>query len=90
MTYGTEAVVPIEISEPSFQTKQFNSDLNDQDLSLNLNILEITWDKAQIQMVANKKAVAQSYNIRVRVRRFQEGDLVFKKVMQKQGVFSPN
>ena len=41
-------------------------------------------------MVANQKAVARSCNVRVKVQHFQEGDLVLKKVMQKQGVFSPN
>ncbi len=57
---------------------------------MNLDILEIKCDKAQIQMVANQKAATQSYNSRVRLRRFREGDLVLKRVMPKQGVFSPN
>ena len=41
-------------------------------------------------MVENQKAIARSYNTRVKVGRFQEGNLVLKKIMQKQGVFSPN
>ena len=88
MTYGTEAVVPIEIGEPSFRTEQFDSDLNVEGLSLNL--LEIKCDNAQIRMVANQKAVARAYNTRVRIRRFHAGGLILKKIIQKQGVFSPN
>ena len=90
MTYGTEAVVLTEIGEPSFRTEQFNLDLNDEGPSLNLEILEIKHDQAQIRMVMNQKTVAISYNTRVKIQRFQEGDLVLKKIMQKQGVFSPN
>ena len=48
MTYVMEVVVPTEIGEPSFQAEQFNLDLNDEGLSLNLDILEIKHDKAQI------------------------------------------
>ena len=60
MIYGTEAVVPAEIGEPSFQTENFDPNLNDQGLSLNLDILEIRRDKAQIQMVANQRPATQS------------------------------
>lgn len=90
LTYGTEAVVLTEIGEPSFRTQQFDPDSNVEGLSLNLDTLEIRRDQAQLRMVANQKAAARSYNHRVRVRRFQSGDLVLRKVMQKQGVFSPN
>ncbi|KAL5577187.1 hypothetical protein UlMin_018886 [Ulmus minor] len=58
MTYGTEAVVPTEIGEPSFRTEQFDPDLNVEGLSLNLDLLEIKRDNAHIRMVANQKAVA--------------------------------
>ena len=90
MTYGTEAVVPTEIGEPSFRVEQFDPESNVEGLSLNLDLLEIKRDNAQIRMVANQKAVARAYNARVRIRRFRTGELVLKKIMQKSGVFSPN
>ena len=90
MTYGTEAVVPTEIGEPSFRVEQFDPESNVEGLSLNLDLLEIKRDNAQIRMVANQKAVARAYNARVRIQRFRTGDLVLKKIMQKSGVFSPN
>ena len=67
MTYETEAVVPTEIGEPSFRTEKFDLDLNVEGLSLNLDLLEIKRDNAQIQMVANQKAVAKSNNTRERI-----------------------
>ncbi|KAL5549671.1 hypothetical protein UlMin_004902 [Ulmus minor] len=48
MTYGTEAVVPTEIGEPSFRVEQFNPKSNVEGLSLNLDLLEIKRDNAQI------------------------------------------
>ena len=89
MTYGTEAVVPTEIGEPSFRTEEFDLDQNVEGLSLNLELLEIKRDNAQIRMVANQKAAARSYNTRVKVRRFQAGDLVLKKGNAKTRSFLP-
>ena len=90
MNYGMEVVVPIDIGKPLFWTKQFDPDLNIEGLSLNLDLFEIKRDNAQIRMVANQKAVAQSYNTRVKVWHFHAGDLVLKKIIQKQGVFFSN
>ena len=90
MTYGTEAVLLVEVGEPSFRTTQFGSETNDQGLALNLDLIEVKRDEAAIKVNANQAAVARSYNPRVRVQRFEAGDLVLKKVAQKQGVFSPN
>ncbi|KAL5567548.1 hypothetical protein UlMin_024123 [Ulmus minor] len=90
MTYGTEAVLPVEVGEPSFRTIRFDSEVNNQGLALNLDLVEIKRDEAVIRVRANQVAAARSYNPRVRIRRFEAGDLVLKKVAQKQGVFSPN
>ena len=48
MTDGTEVVVPTEINEPLFWTEQFDPDLNVEGLSLNLDLLEIKRNNAQI------------------------------------------
>ena len=68
----------------------FNPQTNDQGLALNLDLIEIKRNKAQLQMVANQQAAIWSYNPRVKIWRFEAGDLVLKRVAQKQGVFSPN
>lgn len=54
MTYGTEAMVPAKIGKPSFRTENFDSDINNQGSSLNLDILGIKWDEAQNYMAANQ------------------------------------
>lgn len=83
MTYGTEAVIPVEVGEPSFRTTQFGSQTNDQGLALNLDLVETKRDEAAMKIKANQAAAAQSFNPRVRIQRFEVGDLVLKKVTQK-------
>ena len=62
MTCGTEAAIPAEVGEPSFRTTHFDPLTNDQGLSLNLDLIEIKRDKAQLRMMANQQAAAWSYN----------------------------
>ena len=90
MTYGTEDVITVEVGEPSFRTTQFSSQTNDQGLALNLDLIEMRRDEAMMKIKANQEAAARSYNPRVKVQRLESGDLVLKRVTQKQGVFSPN
>lgn len=90
MTYGIEAIVSTEIGEPSFRMANYDLVTNDEGLALNLDLIEIKRDKARLRMIANQQATAQSYNSRVKIQRFEAGDLVMRKVMQKKGVFSPN
>ncbi|KAL5569292.1 hypothetical protein UlMin_025867 [Ulmus minor] len=58
MTYGTEAVLPVEVGEPSFRTTQFGSETNDQGLALNLDRIEIKRDEAAIRVKANQAVAA--------------------------------
>ena len=67
MTYGTEAIIPVEIGEPSFRTAQFDPPTNDQDLALNLDLVEIKREEALLKMKAKQQAAARSYNPRVKV-----------------------
>ena len=87
MTYGTEAVILVEVGEPSFRTTQFGPQTNDQGLALNLDLVEIKRDEAAMRIKANEAAVAQSYNPRVRIWRFEAGDLVLKRSRKNRGYF---
>ncbi|KAL5579158.1 hypothetical protein UlMin_011600 [Ulmus minor] len=58
MTYEMEAVIPVEVGEPSFCTTQFGSQTNDQGLALNLDLVEIKRDEAVMRIKANQAAAA--------------------------------
>ncbi|GKA99121.1 hypothetical protein Tco_0827058 [Tanacetum coccineum] len=40
LTYGTEAVIPVEIDMPTHRTSSANEKTNDQELRLNLDLLD--------------------------------------------------
>ncbi|RDY05097.1 Tf2-11, partial [Mucuna pruriens] len=80
LTYGSEAVIPVEIGEPSPRTALFDLTANEDELRANLDLLQETREIAHIKEYAVKAKVARRYNKRIIPREFQEGDLVLRKI----------
>ncbi|XP_075492587.1 uncharacterized protein LOC142530651 [Primulina tabacum] len=79
LVYGSEAVIPVEIGQISSRVESY-PDNNDQSRAMELDLVEEKRDRAFIRMEAYRSRVMKSYNKRVRIRDFQVGDLVMKKV----------
>ncbi|XP_075524468.1 uncharacterized protein LOC142556853 [Primulina tabacum] len=79
LVYGSEAVLPVEIGKTSPRVESYPED-NDQSRAMELDLVEERRDRAFIRMEAYRSRVTKSYNKRVRIRDFQVGDLVMKKV----------
>ncbi|XP_073056874.1 uncharacterized protein [Primulina eburnea] len=79
LVYGSEAVLPIEIGETYPRVESYPHD-NDESRARELDLVEEKRDRAFIRMEAYRGRVMKSYNKKVRVRDFQIGDLVMKKV----------
>ncbi|XP_073033747.1 uncharacterized protein [Primulina eburnea] len=79
LIYGSEAVLPVEIGKVSSRVESYPSQ-NDQSRAMELDLVEEKRDQETIRMEAYRNKVMKSYNRRVRVRDFQVGDLVMKKV----------
>ncbi|XP_030943556.1 uncharacterized protein LOC115968327 [Quercus lobata] len=79
LTYGTEAVIPVEIGVTSIRRGTFNEGLNDKELRLNLNCLDEVRDNASRKMTKYPKKMAEYNNKRVKLRRLDIGDLVLRK-----------
>lgn len=61
LTYGTKAVIPIELGLPSYKVQAYDKHQNPKDPKANLNFLEEVWEKAHIRMVhTNDKQLATS------------------------------
>ena len=99
LTYGQDAVLPMEVVVPSLRVSKQN-DLTPQEYNQAM-IMELEdADENKIQafnrMMVQKNKVAQSYNKRVRKKTFQEGDLVWKVILpigikdRDLGKWSPN
>ena len=79
LTYGTEAVIPVEVGVTSIRRGTFNEGINDDELRLNLDCLDEVRDNASSKMTKYQKKMAEYYNKRVKLRRLDIGDLVLHK-----------
>ncbi|XP_070013390.1 uncharacterized protein [Nicotiana sylvestris] len=82
MIYGTEALIPIEIGEPSTRYVQETEESNDEEMRVNLDLLEGRREYALIRMEVQKQVIEQYYNRKARLIFFKIGDFVLKKVFQ--------
>ncbi|KAI5343733.1 hypothetical protein L3X38_011609 [Prunus dulcis] len=80
LAFGSEAVVPVEIGEPSYRTETFAPKQNEEALSLSLDLLEEHRAQANLRNEAYKQRVSRYYDSRVRPRSFRIGDWVMRKV----------
>ncbi|RDX83556.1 Tf2-11, partial [Mucuna pruriens] len=78
LTYGSDAVIPVEIEEPSPRTALFEPTANEDELRANLDLLQEIREIAHIKEYAVKTRVARKYDRRVVYRDFEEGGLVLR------------
>ncbi|XP_057720073.1 uncharacterized protein LOC130934527 [Arachis stenosperma] len=76
LVYGSEAMIPLEISQKSIRT-QINSQAEAR--RSELDIIEEVRDMAALKQRAAQQAIARQYNKSVRSRSFLKGDLVLRK-----------
>ncbi|XP_070015868.1 uncharacterized protein [Nicotiana sylvestris] len=55
LVYGTEALIPVEIGEPSTRFTQATQESNDEEMRVNLDLLEARREAALIRMAAQNK-----------------------------------
>ncbi|XP_075521492.1 uncharacterized protein LOC142554707 [Primulina tabacum] len=72
-------VLLVEIGQMSSRIESYPDD-NDQSRAMELDLIEEKRDRAFIRMESYRSRVMKSYNKRVRIRDFQVGNLVMKKV----------
>ncbi|GJR12108.1 reverse transcriptase domain-containing protein [Tanacetum coccineum] len=78
LTYGTKAVILVEIGMPTWRTAEVDMINNDEALKINLDLLEERREHAAIQEAKIKAKMEKYYNIRVRNTSFKPGDLVYR------------
>nr|KYP44428.1 Gypsy retrotransposon integrase-like protein 1 [Cajanus cajan] len=84
LVYGTDAMIPIEIVEPSVRTTTFSEEESDQGRRVDLDLITETRERARISQVAAKRRAAFKYNTKVIPRDFVVGDLVLKRAQLTQ------
>ena len=95
MTYGNEAVVPVEIGLTTLRTSTYNDQQNEEQLRLNLDLINEVRETAKARMKRYQEKMARYYNSKVKPRQFSIGNLVLRRVTLAtkdpfQGKLGPN
>ena len=80
LTYGTEVVIPVEVGLTSLRREFFDEQSNDNQLKQNLDFLNEVRDQVAQRMDKYQQKIVEYYNRRVKLKRFNIGDLVLRKV----------
>uniref|UniRef100_A0A2N9GFI3 RNA-directed DNA polymerase n=1 Tax=Fagus sylvatica TaxID=28930 RepID=A0A2N9GFI3_FAGSY len=80
LTYGTEAVIPVEIGLTTWRTDNYDEGSNDAQLRSNLDLVDEVRDQAEARTRVYQQRMARYYDRRVKHREFKVGDLVLRKV----------
>ena len=81
ITYGAEAVIPLETGFSMIRTSSFNPKDNDEQLTRNLDLIEERRENAMVQLVYYQQKLKQGYDANVKLRPLTPGDLVLCKVV---------
>ena len=81
MSYGAEAVIPIETGFPTLRTQSFNSSNNDELLERNLDLIEERRESVMVQLAYYQHKLKQDYDAKVKLRPLKLEDLVLRKVL---------
>ena len=81
MTYGAEAVIPLETGFPTLRTSTFTSDGNDELLEKGLDLIEERRENAMVQLAYYQHKLKQGYDTNVKLRPLALRDLVLRKVL---------
>jgi len=75
-------MITVEVGEPSHKRQLFDLSLNQESLSVRLDLLNELRDNSKIHETAYKLQAAKWYNNKVRSRSFQKGDLVWRMLSE--------
>ena len=95
MVYGAEAVLPIELYEPTLRVMLYNEEENWEAMKLALDFLPEKRGNASIRHEIYRLQMERAYNKRVKRRPLKVGDFVLRKMesirrANEQGKLTPN
>ena len=81
MTYGAEAIIPLETDFPTLKTSLFSPNSNDNLLERGLDLIEERRENAMVQLAYYQHKLKQGYDAKVKLKPLMPGDLVLRKVL---------
>ena len=86
LAFGSDVVIPVEIGINSLWVAHFDLEQNESNLRANLDLLEEIKEEASVKAAARQRQVAQYYNKQVKIKIFEEWDLVLRNHRANQSV----
>ena len=80
MTYGAEAIIPLEANSPTIRTSSFTPSSNDELLGESLDLVEERRERATIHLAYYHQKLKRGYDANVKLRPLATGDLVLRRV----------
>ena len=84
MTYGAEAVIPLETGFPTLKTSSFSLNSNDNLLEMGLDLIKERRENAMVQLTYYQHKLKQGNDTKVKLRPLEPGDLVLRKMQRIQ------
>ena len=81
MTYGAEAVIPLETSFPTLRTSSFNLSNNNELLEKSLDFIEERRESAMVQLAYYQYKLKEGYDANIKLRPLVPGDLILRKFL---------
>nr|XP_009803544.1 PREDICTED: uncharacterized protein LOC104248892 [Nicotiana sylvestris] len=85
LVYETDAVIPVEVGEPSLRYSHESGPTNGKNMRQDLDEVEKRRDMAYIKMVAQKQQAKRYYNKKVKVSLLKVGDFYVLKAKTQAG-----
>jgi ribonuclease HI len=81
LTYGVEAVIPLEVGLPTVRSEEYDQDNNELVLAKDLDLAQERRDLAMIRLASYQSDLKKRYGKSVSERILVPGDLVLRKVL---------
>ena len=81
MTYGAEAVIPLDTGFLTLRTISFNLSDNNEHLKKNLDLIEEKRENVMVQLAYYQQKLKQGYDSDVKLRHLTPVDLVLRRVV---------
>ena len=81
MTYGAEAVIPLETGFPTSRISSFNPSDNDKQLKKSLDLIEEKRENAMVQLAYYQQKLKQGYDSNAKLRPLTPRNLVLRRVV---------
>ncbi|XP_072065252.1 uncharacterized protein [Arachis hypogaea] len=82
LVYGSDAMIPVEISQSSLRTELADQTTQDIARQFELDLIEELRSSTAIKHLAMQQHIARRYNQRLHPRSFRTNDLVLRKIEQ--------